>query len=111
MRTVCPGEELAHISRWWGIRGLSRFHKQTAAVQVVKITMMLGFLKCIFEEVLDFRDLLQRVVNLEPLDILNNPGHLMVFAKVDQLLLSGQGRRPVGWISLSAECDISQVQA
>jgi hypothetical protein len=30
-----------------------------AAVQVVEITMMLGFLKCIFEVILDFRDLLQ----------------------------------------------------
>jgi hypothetical protein len=46
-----------------------------------------------------------------PFITLNNPGHLVVFAEVDQLLLGGQGRRPVGWISLSAECDISQVQA
>jgi hypothetical protein len=31
--------------------------------------MMLRFLKRIFEEVLDFRNLLQRVVNLETLNI------------------------------------------
>jgi len=40
-----------------------------SAVQVLEITMMLGFLKCIFEVILDFWDLLQRIGNLKPLDI------------------------------------------
>jgi hypothetical protein len=52
--------------------------------------------------------LLKREVN----DVtLNNPGHLVIFAEIDQLLLSGQGGRPVGRVSFSAECDIRQVQA
>jgi len=35
----------------------------------MKIAMMLGFFKCIFEEILDFLDLLQGVVDLETLYI------------------------------------------
>jgi len=42
---------------------------------------------------------------------LNNPGHFVIFAEIDQFLLSSQGRRPMGRVSFSAECDIRQVQA
>lgn len=42
---------------------------------------------------------------------LNNPGHLVVFAKVNEFLLSGQGRLPMGRIALPTEGDISQIQA
>jgi len=45
--------------------------------------MMLGFFKCIFEEILDFLNLLQGVVDLETLYILDNPGHLMIFANIN----------------------------
>lgn len=90
MRTACPWEKLAYIPRRWGIRGLSRFDKQTrksvrsaiifdvqptrhpsvpAAVEVLKITMVLGSLKRIVKELLDFPDLLEGVVDLEALNI------------------------------------------
>jgi len=75
----------------WGVRGLSGFDKQTAAVEILKITVVLGPLKRIGEKVLDFLDLLQSVVDLEALYILDNPGHLVIFAEIDQLLLSRQG--------------------
>lgn len=41
---------------------------------------------------------------------LDDPGHLMILAEVDQLLLRNQGRRPMRWIPLSTESDISEVQ-
>lgn len=89
MRTVCPWEKLAYIPRRWGVRGLSGFDKQTrkgsdqqlclpykpdissvpAAVEILKITMVLGSLKRIGKEVLHFLDLLQSVVDLEALYI------------------------------------------
>ena len=87
MRTACPWEKLAYIPRRRGIRGLPRFDKQAkkasdqqpllmynqtsvpAAVQILKVAMMLGFFKCIVEEILNFLDLLQGVVNLETLYI------------------------------------------
>jgi len=73
--------------------------------------MMLGLLERVFEEVLNLHYLLEHIWNLESLYILDNSGHLVIFAEIDQLLLSGQGRRPVGRVSFSAECDIRQVQA
>jgi len=71
MRTVCPWEKLVYIPRRWGvgIRGLSGFDKQTAAVEVLKVTMVLGSLKRIAKEVLHFLDLFQGVVDLEALYI------------------------------------------
>jgi hypothetical protein len=53
----------------------------------------------------------QRVSKRGKTVTLDNPGHLMIFAKVDQLLLSSQGRRPMRWVPLSTESDISEVQA
>lgn len=53
----------------------------------------------------------QRVSKRGKTVTLDDPGHLMILAKVDQLLLSSQGRRPMRWISLSTKSDISEVQA
>lgn len=73
---------------------------------------MLGSLKGIVQEVLDFRYLLQYIMNLEALYIcndsdlrffskwnanrtLNNSSHFVIFAEVDQLFIGGQWGRPV----------------
>jgi hypothetical protein len=63
---------------------------------------IVGFLK----DVLDLR-----VSKKSKTLTLDDPGHLMILAEVDQLLLGDQGRRPVRWVPLSTESDISEVQA
>lgn len=105
-----PIKQLPHITCRSCVCRLLRLHKQTAAIQVLKISTSFGILKWRIKKVLYFRNGLEVVRNLEPLHVLDDTRKLIILVEVQELLVIVQRRSSMRRITLSTKRYIREIQ-
>lgn len=71
LRTCCPVEQLPHIARRC-VGRLLRLNKQASSIEILKVAVVLGVLKCHLQVFLHFRNFLKIIWHLKALHVLNN---------------------------------------
>jgi hypothetical protein len=73
LRTGCPVEQLPHIAGRGCVGRLLRFNKQASSIEILKVAVVPGVLKCHLQVFLHFRNFLKIIWHLKTLHVLNNP--------------------------------------